>query len=67
MVNHTSVPHITVLGKSGFQGEWIDVMQDSDAHIEPGVLVVRIEEALYFANIEQIKDMFTRVEVCLSF
>lgn len=27
------------------------------------MLVVRIEEGLYFANIEQIKDMFKRVEI----
>eukprot|EP01128_Nolandella_sp_AFSM9_P000989 TRINITY_DN1110_c0_g1_i1.p1 TRINITY_DN1110_c0_g1~~TRINITY_DN1110_c0_g1_i1.p1 ORF type:complete len:753 (-),score=141.73 TRINITY_DN1110_c0_g1_i1:197-2347(-) len=68
VVNHTSVPHISVLGKSQYHNSaWVDVMQETDAVLDPGVLVVRIEESLYFANIEQIKDMFTRIEIFGSY
>jgi len=28
----------------------------------PGILIIRVEEPLYFANIEQIKEMFHRIE-----
>jgi len=34
-----------------------------DAALEPNVTVVRIEEALYFANIEAIKGILQRVEI----
>jgi SulP family sulfate permease len=62
VIAHTSVPHITILGKE-VSGSWVDASKDSTVALDPATLVVRIEEALYFANIEQIKDMFKRIEV----
>jgi len=28
----------------------------------PGIIIIKVEEPLYFANIEQIKEMFRRIE-----
>jgi MFS superfamily sulfate permease-like transporter len=62
VVAHTTVPHLTVLGKN-IEGHWTDASKDSSLEIDPSILVVRIEEALYFANIAMIKEMFRKIEV----
>eukprot|EP01125_Pyxidicula_operculata_P012514 TRINITY_DN4109_c0_g1_i2.p2 TRINITY_DN4109_c0_g1~~TRINITY_DN4109_c0_g1_i2.p2 ORF type:complete len:245 (-),score=38.52 TRINITY_DN4109_c0_g1_i2:705-1439(-) len=61
VVRHTSLPHIAILGKNE-SNKWVDVSSDHHAKITPGILIVRVDEALYFANMEQIKDMFKRIE-----
>eukprot|EP01127_Copromyxa_protea_P000649 TRINITY_DN10553_c0_g1_i1.p1 TRINITY_DN10553_c0_g1~~TRINITY_DN10553_c0_g1_i1.p1 ORF type:complete len:780 (-),score=104.60 TRINITY_DN10553_c0_g1_i1:118-2457(-) len=61
IVKHTTVPHIAILGKD-YDGRWVDVYEDKEAKIIPGILVVRIEEGLYYGNIGQLKEMFKRIE-----
>jgi MFS superfamily sulfate permease-like transporter len=61
VLKHTTFPHIAILGKNQ-AGEFVDVRYDKEALVIPGVVIVRIDERLYFANIEQIKDMFKRIE-----
>eukprot|EP01121_Diplochlamys_sp_Union-15-3_P013768 TRINITY_DN4322_c0_g1_i1.p1 TRINITY_DN4322_c0_g1~~TRINITY_DN4322_c0_g1_i1.p1 ORF type:complete len:681 (+),score=115.53 TRINITY_DN4322_c0_g1_i1:89-2131(+) len=60
VIQHTSLPHIAILGKK--DGKFKDVRLHPDAEVIEGVVIIRIEEPLYFANIEQIKDMFSRIE-----
>eukprot|EP01127_Copromyxa_protea_P017520 TRINITY_DN5346_c0_g1_i1.p1 TRINITY_DN5346_c0_g1~~TRINITY_DN5346_c0_g1_i1.p1 ORF type:complete len:667 (-),score=90.75 TRINITY_DN5346_c0_g1_i1:295-2295(-) len=61
IVKHTTLPNIAILGKDS-KGSWVDVYGDKKAKVIPGVLVVRIEEGLYFGNIGQLKAMFKRIE-----
>lgn len=62
VVAHTTVPHITVLGKTR-DGRWVDATKNASAELDPETQVVRIEDALYFANIAYIKEMFKRIEI----
>eukprot|EP01129_Flabellula_baltica_P011012 TRINITY_DN4737_c0_g1_i1.p1 TRINITY_DN4737_c0_g1~~TRINITY_DN4737_c0_g1_i1.p1 ORF type:complete len:716 (-),score=128.64 TRINITY_DN4737_c0_g1_i1:25-2172(-) len=61
VIKHTSVPHITILGKCE-DNSYRDISVYSDAKTLPGILIISLEEALYFANIEQIKKIFKRIE-----
>eukprot|EP01125_Pyxidicula_operculata_P014858 TRINITY_DN5002_c0_g1_i1.p1 TRINITY_DN5002_c0_g1~~TRINITY_DN5002_c0_g1_i1.p1 ORF type:complete len:660 (-),score=142.63 TRINITY_DN5002_c0_g1_i1:206-2185(-) len=61
VVRHSSTPHISIMGKSA-DGSWSDVTTDSNSKLIPGTLVVSIDESLYFANIDQVKDMFKRIQ-----
>jgi len=61
VVRHTSFPRVSLMGQDE-DGKWKDAAEPKTKPID-GLIVVRIEEALYFANIEQIKDMFKRIEM----
>lgn len=61
VIKHTSAPHITVLGRIN-NGKYRDISLFPDAQALPGVLIIRIEEALYFANMTQVKELFGRIE-----
>jgi len=61
VVKHTTLPHIAILGKDA-NNNYVDVHQDRGAKVIPGIVVLRIEESLYFANIEQIKEMLKRIQ-----
>jgi MFS superfamily sulfate permease-like transporter len=61
VVEHTAVPHIAVMGK-GPDGKFRDVTLIEDAVVIPGTVIIRVEEGLFFANIEQLKMMFKRLE-----
>ncbi|KAL6063515.1 putative sulfate transporter [Balamuthia mandrillaris] len=62
IIRHTSLPHIAILGLEPKSNKFKDISRWSDARTIPGIVVIRIEEALYFANIGQIKEMFSRIE-----
>jgi len=61
VLKHTTLPHIAVLGKNG-EGQYVDIYLDKNAEITQGVIIVRIDESLYFANMEQVKEMFKRIQ-----
>jgi len=61
VLKHTTLPHIAVLGKN-MEGQYVDIYLDKNAQITQGVIIVRIDESLYFANMEQIKEMFKRIQ-----
>jgi len=61
VVRHTSFPRVSLLAQDE-HGKWVDATTPN-THSLDGIIVVRIEEALYFANMEQIKDMFKRIEI----
>jgi MFS superfamily sulfate permease-like transporter len=60
VVRHTTLPNVAVLGRTS-KGQWKDIASFPSARIIPGILVIRIAESLYFGNIEQLKDMITRI------
>jgi high affinity sulfate transporter 1 len=67
IIKHTTYPHITILGRvpnsKGEDGRYRykDVTQ-YETEIDSDVLIVRIEDPLYFANVEQVKTLFMRIE-----
>jgi high affinity sulfate transporter 1 len=61
IIQHTTFPHIVLLGRTP-SGKYKDISQYADALTVPGVIIVRIDEALYFANIGPIKEMLSRIE-----
>jgi len=60
VIRHSSLPHIAVLGRMPKSKSYRDIAQFPEARIIPGIIIVRIEESLYFANIEMIKQMLAR-------
>lgn len=62
IIKKTSLPHLAILGKMPNTNKFKDISQFTQAKPIEGVLLLRIEESLYFANIGKIKDMFARIE-----
>ncbi|CAG8551201.1 1531_t:CDS:2 [Ambispora leptoticha] len=63
VVKHSTYPRITILGRVGSSNRFkrIKDFPEQAVHIK-GVLVVKIEEPLYFANTGQLKDRLRRLE-----
>jgi len=61
VVRHTSFPRVSLLAQDEHE-KWVDATTPN-THSLDAIIVVRIEEALYFANMEQIKDIFKRIEI----
>ena len=59
LVYRASRPHIAVLGtvgaSSGGSAVWVDLARHPEAHSPPGVLVVRVEGQLFFANCDAVR------------
>jgi len=62
IIKKSSFPKITILGQLPDSDIYRDVVEYPSARILEGILIVKIEESLFFANIEQIRDMFSRLE-----
>jgi MFS superfamily sulfate permease-like transporter len=61
IIKHTTFPNVNVLGNVPGTTQFKEVSKASSSTL-PGILIVRIEEPLYFANVAQIKRLFARVE-----
>lgn len=63
LVYRASRPHVAVLGRAADGSHWVDVERHDDATPTPGVLVVRPESGLFYANADNvhaaIRDMVT--------
>jgi len=66
IVRHTTMRSIAVLGRTR-KGRWKDIAFETKANIVPSVVVLRVDESLYFGNIEQVKDMIFRIQRLGSF
>jgi sulfate permease, SulP family len=57
LVYRASRPHIAVLGRDPTDAErWNDLQRHPDNEREPGIVVVRCESALFFANADAVRD-----------
>ncbi|MDA0167413.1 SulP family inorganic anion transporter [Solirubrobacter ginsenosidimutans] len=57
LVYRASRPHIAILGRDpGDDERWNDLQRHPDNEPEPGIVVVRCESALIFANAETVRD-----------
>ena len=52
----TTTPHMAVLGRLPGTSHWRDTGRYRDAIIEDTVIVIRIDESLYFANAPALRD-----------
>src|SRR4051794_11636635 len=61
LVSRASRPYVAVLGKTdGVDGHYRDLARHPDATTTPGVVVLRIESGLYFANADTIRRQIPR-------
>ena len=58
---HTSTPHIVELGREPGTTHYRDVIRHPDARIDPDLIILRIDESLYFANAPVLKDAIEHI------
>ncbi|WP_432937000.1 SulP family inorganic anion transporter [Kribbella sp. CA-253562] len=57
LLYRASRPNVAVLGHAGDSARvWVDRDRHPDTVTEPGVLVVRVESGLFFANADHVRD-----------
>jgi len=61
----SAYPHTSVLGRLPNSTVYRDVKQYSEATQYPGIVLVRIDAPLYFANAQYIREV-SRFPICLS-
>lgn len=54
LVRRLATPEIATLGQLGASHNYVDVARHPEARIEPGILIVRPGEPMFFANAERI-------------
>jgi high affinity sulfate transporter 1 len=55
LLYRASRPNVAVLGQAGEDGAFVDVERNSDATAVPGVVILRIESGLFFANADVVR------------
>eukprot|EP01100_Stratorugosa_tubuloviscum_P002261 TRINITY_DN1518_c2_g1_i3.p1 TRINITY_DN1518_c2_g1~~TRINITY_DN1518_c2_g1_i3.p1 ORF type:complete len:501 (-),score=213.09 TRINITY_DN1518_c2_g1_i3:910-2412(-) len=63
LVKHTAMPHIAILGAVPPENKYYDIAEHKHAVIESGILVIRIDESLYFGNIGAIVNIISRIVI----
>jgi SulP family sulfate permease len=57
LLYRASIPHVAVLAQaSGADGPFVDAKRDPEAAEVPGVAILRVESALFFANADAVRD-----------
>lgn len=62
VIRHTSLPHLSIVGYDYETEKYQSVRTHPNAEVIEGVLNISLEESLYFANVDQIKKIFQRIE-----
>ncbi len=58
LLYRVSRPHVAVLGQiPGSGGQWADVAQHPENQTVPGVIVLRVEAGIFFANAEHVRTV----------
>jgi anti-anti-sigma factor len=56
LLYRASIPHVAVLGRvPGTDGQWADAERHPENETTPGVVVLRVESGLFFANAEAVR------------
>ncbi|TDC49263.1 SulP family inorganic anion transporter [Jiangella ureilytica] len=65
LLERSAYPHVAVLGRveGGGPGRWTDRERDPGSTPVPGVVVVRVESGLYFANADTVRDRLLELAV----
>lgn len=62
MLRHTTRPHVVVLGRLPGTPVFRNVERSPDAVTHAGIVILRVDAPLYFANVEFLKDKLRGVE-----
>eukprot|EP01121_Diplochlamys_sp_Union-15-3_P003001 TRINITY_DN12835_c0_g1_i1.p1 TRINITY_DN12835_c0_g1~~TRINITY_DN12835_c0_g1_i1.p1 ORF type:complete len:637 (-),score=99.12 TRINITY_DN12835_c0_g1_i1:14-1897(-) len=62
LVKRTTNLHLSILGRVPSTGKFVKIAQHPEAETIDGIIIVRIEETLYFANISQLKSALSKIE-----
>ena len=62
VVKQSTLSRISILGRMSGTDKFVDIQEFPSAETIDGILIVKIEEALYFTNTTQTKDLLRRVE-----
>eukprot|EP00126_Sphaerothecum_destruens_P006508 Sdes_comp19391_c0_seq2m10693 len=62
VLKSSTVPKVSVLGKIRGVDKFQDTREYPEAKLLDGVLLLKLEESLYFGNTGQIKDLLRRIE-----
>ena len=62
MLRHTTSPHVAILGRLPGTPVFRNVERAPEAVTSPGIVVLRVDAPLYFANAEFLKDKVRGVE-----
>lgn len=54
LLYRASRPHVAPVGTDG--NRWVDLERNPDVRSTPGILVVRVESGLFFANADHVRD-----------
>ncbi len=63
VIHRSAYPHIAVLGRLPGTTHYRNVERYPEAITIPGVVIIRIDAALYFANIGFVKDFLRKLEL----
>lgn len=55
LIYRAAKPHVAVLGQAPGSGQWTDAAQHPDDTTVPGVVVLRVESGLFFANADHVR------------
>jgi SulP family sulfate permease len=55
LLYRASRPNIAVLGQAGADGPFVDVERNPDVAAVPGVVILRVESGLFFANADAVR------------
>ncbi|EFJ29944.1 hypothetical protein SELMODRAFT_90185 [Selaginella moellendorffii] len=64
VIYESANPHIAILGRLPGTTVYRNVRQYADAYTYHGIVIVRIDAPMYFANISFIKDRLRKYELC---
>jgi MFS superfamily sulfate permease-like transporter len=56
LLYRASRPKIAVLGQEGTDGSFVDAERNPDVAAVPGVVILRVESGLFFANADAVRD-----------
>ena len=56
LLYRASRPNIAVLGQTGADGPFVDVERNPDVAAIPGVVILRVESGLFFANADAVRE-----------
>jgi sulfate permease, SulP family len=60
IVYRSSRPHVAVLGRSADRSRWVDSHRHAGTSQEPGVVVLRPESGLFYANADNVRTAILR-------
>ncbi|KYQ89714.1 RNA recognition motif-containing protein RRM [Tieghemostelium lacteum] len=62
VIKQSSAPHFTVLGRLPNTSKYKDILIFPEAKAVEGLVIIRIEESLNFANMGHVKEILYRIE-----